>query len=451
MPSRYFGTGIAAHHPGSPSTLEIAALLAAILAASVTMRAGIGHIATGIGTLVLFSLLVRARLASDTDNWGRAAGGFLCWTLACLLLATIRLDMVAPSFREMTYLAASYGLGLAALSAYHLAGRWMAPGKRAAASCGIVLAGDLERLEREGIAERLAAAGCAPNAVIAVRGPRVDPEAALARLAREIRTRPVDSVVLALDPHCPRTTRDVGELLRNLPVRLRLLPDAATAALLRAPASALAADEALDLRPFRTLPAESWAKAILDRSMAAILLIGLSPLLSLISAAIRIESSGPAIFRQTRSGRGGRPFQILKFRTMRVMEDGPEIRQATAADERVTRVGRLLRRSSLDELPQLLNVLHGEMSRVGPRPHALAHDRHYAALIDGYAMRQLVKPGLTGWAQVSGLRGETRDADAMRSRVEHDLWYIANWSLRLDAAILVRTLALVARPGRGAY
>jgi lipopolysaccharide/colanic/teichoic acid biosynthesis glycosyltransferase len=143
-----------------------------------------------------------------------------------------------------------------------------------------------------------------------------------------------------------------------------------------------------------------------------------------------------------RRGFGGQTFGILKFRTMRVLENGPDIRQAQRNDPRVTPLGAVLRRSSLDELPQLWNVLRGEMSLVGPRPHALAHDNHYDALISTYAMRQHVKPGITGWAQVNGHRGETREIGAMRARVEHDLWYIKNFSLWLDVRILLWTAAL---------
>jgi undecaprenyl-phosphate galactose phosphotransferase/putative colanic acid biosynthesis UDP-glucose lipid carrier transferase len=169
------------------------------------------------------------------------------------------------------------------------------------------------------------------------------------------------------------------------------------------------------------------------------LLIVLIPLFAVVALLIRLESSGPVIFRQRRKGFTGREFTIFKFRTMNVLEDGSVIAQARRNDPRVTRVGRVLRATSIDELPQLLNVLLGHMSIVGPRPHALAHDDGYAKLIAKYAFRQHVKPGLTGWAQVNGFRGETAHLELMEQRVDCDLWYIKNWSFWLDLRILVLT------------
>jgi exopolysaccharide biosynthesis polyprenyl glycosylphosphotransferase len=180
-------------------------------------------------------------------------------------------------------------------------------------------------------------------------------------------------------------------------------------------------------------------KRAMDLVLAAGLLCVFSPLLLLIAILIRLDSPGPILFRQTRLGLNGRPFDILKFRSMSVLENGDRIVQATRNDPRITRVGRILRKASLDELPQLVNVLKGEMSLVGPRPHARAHDEHYEKLIEIYRLRQTVKPGITGWAQVHGLRGETPTLASMRERVEHDVWYARNLSLALDIEILVRT------------
>jgi undecaprenyl-phosphate galactose phosphotransferase/putative colanic acid biosynthesis UDP-glucose lipid carrier transferase len=163
-----------------------------------------------------------------------------------------------------------------------------------------------------------------------------------------------------------------------------------------------------------------------------IALVVLAPLMLLTALAVKLDSAGPTIFRQRRIGFDGLTFFIYKFRTMSVMEDGPQIVQTRQRDPRVTKVGRLLRQSSIDELPQLLNVLKGDMSLVGPRPHAIAHDDHYGAAISSYAYRHHVKPGITGWAQVNGQRGETRQIADMAKRVELDLWYVNNWSLFLD-------------------
>ncbi|PTM62115.1 undecaprenyl-phosphate glucose phosphotransferase [Phreatobacter oligotrophus] len=185
---------------------------------------------------------------------------------------------------------------------------------------------------------------------------------------------------------------------------------------------------------------EVMLKRALDLALGSFALFMFTPVLLVIAIAIKLDSSGPVLFRQRRLGFNQREFQIVKFRTMTVMDDGDVVRQATRNDQRVTRVGRVLRRWNLDELPQLLNVLAGQMSLVGPRPHAIAHDREFDDRIALYARRHNVKPGITGWAQVHGLRGET-DTDAkMKARVEHDLFYIDNWSILLDIEILFRTV-----------
>jgi lipopolysaccharide/colanic/teichoic acid biosynthesis glycosyltransferase len=165
---------------------------------------------------------------------------------------------------------------------------------------------------------------------------------------------------------------------------------------------------------------------------------------------IKLDSPGPILFRQKRCGFNGRHYYVWKFRTMSVLEDGPSVNQAEQSDYRVTSVGKLLRRASIDELPQLLNVLEGTMSLVGPRPHAVAHDNRFNQVMRNYAFRHHVKPGLTGWAQVHGHRGPTPTIAHIRRRVECDLWYIDNWSLRLDVEIIGRTIFEVMR-GRNAY
>jgi len=169
------------------------------------------------------------------------------------------------------------------------------------------------------------------------------------------------------------------------------------------------------------------------------------PLFLMAAIAIKLDSDGPIIFRQRRNGFNAKEFVIFKFRTMTVVEDGAAITQACRGDHRATRVGKFLRRSSIDELPQLLNVLKGDMSLVGPRPHAIAHDKEYKGHIADYGFRHHIKPGITGWAQVNGLRGETRSLEKMTERVKLDLWYINNWSLGFDINILARTCFEVLR------
>jgi putative colanic acid biosynthesis UDP-glucose lipid carrier transferase len=184
---------------------------------------------------------------------------------------------------------------------------------------------------------------------------------------------------------------------------------------------------------------EHAAKRCIDVVGAAVTLIALLPLLTLVALAIKLDSHGPILFKQQRGGFNGKRFKIYKFRTMSVLEDGPSIVQAQIADKRITRLGALLRKTSIDELPQLLNVLEGTMSLVGPRPHAVAHDDQFNKVVRNYAFRRRVKPGLTGWAQVNGCRGPTPTTALIEQRVEHDLWYIDNWSLRLDFTILFLT------------
>jgi putative colanic acid biosynthesis UDP-glucose lipid carrier transferase len=192
------------------------------------------------------------------------------------------------------------------------------------------------------------------------------------------------------------------------------------------------------------------AKRCIDIVAAGAGLLALSPLLAVVAIMIKLDSPGPVLFRQRRRGFNGGCFQIYKFRTMSVLEDGPTIAQAQCSDSRVTPLGKWLRRTSIDELPQLLNVLEGSMSLVGPRPHALAHDTQFDMVVRNYAFRHRVKPGLTGWAQVNGCRGPTPTPRDIERRVEHDLWYIDNWSFGLDLAIMLQTIVEVMR-GRNAY
>ena len=169
-------------------------------------------------------------------------------------------------------------------------------------------------------------------------------------------------------------------------------------------------------------------------------LIAAAPFMAIIAVLIKLDSPGPVFFRQRRYGFNRKPFRILKFRTMSTLDDGAVVNQATRHDPRVTRVGRWLRRLNLDELPQLLNVIRGEMSLVGPRPHAIAHDHEFEKVVDSYACRHNVKPGITGWAQVHGFRGETNTPDKIERRLEYDLYYIENWSLARDVWILFWTV-----------
>jgi undecaprenyl-phosphate galactose phosphotransferase/putative colanic acid biosynthesis UDP-glucose lipid carrier transferase len=242
-------------------------------------------------------------------------------------------------------------------------------------------------------------------------------------------------------------------ILRSLtlvPRAVLVVPDEHTAQLLRHPLSIAGNEIAIDVQKVPMSSLGRTVKRVNDILLSLFAIAFLTPLFIPIIAAIKCDSRGPILFRQMRNGYQGRMFRILKFRTMTVMEDGDIINQACQNDLRVTRVGRWLRKTSLDELPQLFNVLRGEMSLIGPRPHARAHDSFYSKLIDNYEVRQHVKPGITGWAQVNGLRGETQTLDLMYRRIELDLWYAKNCSMLLDLRILGRTVLEVVRP-RNAY
>ena len=184
-------------------------------------------------------------------------------------------------------------------------------------------------------------------------------------------------------------------------------------------------------------------KRLSDVVLSIIILTLISPVLLIIAVAVKLGSPGPIIFKQHRYGLNGERILVYKFRSMTVTENGGEIKQAQKNDTRITPLGAFLRRSSLDELPQFINVLQGRMSIVGPRPHAVAHNELYRKLIKGYMVRHKVKPGITGWAQVSGYRGETDTLDKMQGRIDYDLDYLRNWSLQLDLHIILKTIRLV--------
>ena len=194
----------------------------------------------------------------------------------------------------------------------------------------------------------------------------------------------------------------------------------------------------LNESPHTAYPTAATTKALLDRAIALLAIFALSPLLLATAAAVKLSSPGPVLFKQKRHGWNGKIIKVWKFRSMRQHNDA-QVKQASREDPRITRVGRFIRRTSIDELPQLFNVLQGHMSLVGPRPHAVAHNDYYTGKIDAYMARHRIKPGITGLAQISGCRGETETLDKMEKRVELDLAYINNWSLWLDIKILVKT------------
>jgi len=267
--------------------------------------------------------------------------------------------------------------------------------------------------------------------------------ARLREVTRYVRDKNIDEIIVAIPWRLTDLLRKVENELRVLPVPVTLVPDTMTGRVLDHPLSELGPTKAVQLQRAPLNAMQRNLKQAIDRILAATSLALLAPFLAVITAAIRLESSGPAFFLQTRVGFNGRPFKIYKFRTMSTLDDGPVIVQATKNDRRITHLGALLRKLSIDELPQLLNVLRGDMSLVGPRPHALAHDNEYDRLIATYAIRHKMKPGITGWAQVNGFRGETPELGMMKRRVESDLWYIESWSPWLDIRIMLLTVIRV--------
>ena len=257
------------------------------------------------------------------------------------------------------------------------------------------------------------------------------------------RTSDVQEVMLFVDPEHMSNVRWIARRLRVLPLPVTLVPFGTLALLFQRTRYDIGDTVAIELQRAALSPIEQVSKRAIDIVLSFVALIVLSPILLAAAIAIRLDFPGPALFRQTRHGFNGRPFRIYKFRTMTVMENGDVVQQAQKSDKRVTRVGRWLRQFSIDELPQLLNVCLGDMSLVGPRPHASAHERHFTSVIEKYAFRHHMKSGITGWAQVHGARGETDTIEKMQRRVELDIWYINNWSIWLDFSVMLRTVLVV--------
>jgi len=270
-------------------------------------------------------------------------------------------------------------------------------------------------------------------------------------LLEYVRKNRVDEIIIALPWRAGAHLQAILMKLKSIAAEVKLCPDAVAFEL-----PILGYDQVVGVPMLKVFerPLSGWGtlvKAAEDRVLAALFLLILSPLFLLIMLLIKLDSRGPVLFRQKRYGFNNDEFTVLKFRTMRVgAVDAGTVPQARRRDPRVTRMGIFLRRTSLDELPQFVNVLRGEMSLVGPRPHAVAHNIEYANLIDEYLGRHRVKPGITGWAQVNGLRGETETPDLMRLRVQHDLYYIENWSLLFDLKVIFLT-PFVGMINRNAY
>jgi putative colanic acid biosynthesis UDP-glucose lipid carrier transferase len=273
--------------------------------------------------------------------------------------------------------------------------------------------------------------------------PAADNLGTLERLADYVRANPVDVIYIALPMASqPRILR-LLEDLRDTTASIYFVPDIFVSDLIQARVDFIGELPVVAVCETPFFGFNGMVKRISDFALAGIILLGISPVMLAIALGVKLSSPGPVLFKQRRYGVDGRKIVVYKFRSMTVAEDGDVVRQATRNDARITKFGAFLRRTSLDELPQFINVLQGRMSVVGPRPHAVAHNELYRKLIRGYMIRHKVRPGITGLAQVNGMRGETDTVDKMKLRIEYDLNYLRNWSLALDLKIVLQTVAVV--------
>jgi len=272
----------------------------------------------------------------------------------------------------------------------------------------------------------------------------------LAELAESVKAKKTDVIFIALPMRQVQRVVDLLDDLRDTTASIYFVPDIFVMDLIQSRTADISGVPVIAMCETPFLGSRGLIKRAMDIAISVLALVVVSPVLLIISLAVRLDSPGAAIFRQRRYGLDGHIIDVHKFRTMYVTEDGPQIQQATRDDARITRLGRFLRRYSLDELPQLFDVVRGEMSLVGPRPHAVAHNEEYRRLIKGYMVRHKVLPGITGLAQVNGCRGETSQLEDMKARIEYDLDYLRRWTPWLDLQILFRT-ALQLWTDRKAY
>jgi Undecaprenyl-phosphate glucose phosphotransferase len=259
-------------------------------------------------------------------------------------------------------------------------------------------------------------------------------------IVADCRAACADDVLLVPAEGQLQRTIDLMPFFSQLPASIHVIPRTVLDVFGTARPGKLGTSVTIQLVPRSLSTFDLFLKRAGDLALALIALVSLSPMLLIVAAAIKLDSRGPILFRQTRHGYNNVPIRIFKFRTMNVVEDDTSFKQATQADPRVTTLGRILRRTNIDELPQLLNVLLGDMSIVGPRPHPLALNEQYEHRLSPFMRRHNIKPGITGWAQVNGCRGATDTVEKMKRRLEFDLYYIDNWSLVFDIQIIILTL-----------
>jgi len=376
--------------------------------------------------------------------WNGASGVFLVFSF---FISTIFLLKISEDYSRATIMVQAVSVGLAVLCTRTM---WFSLLHSAIASGlvdarRVVLIGDPHHCSH--FSARAMATGIRTirsfdfptvGAYSSVPGPiQVRPDAR--QLVADCRPLRADDIVILISQQDVQSALALASALSDLPVDVHVVP--AGSADLMAVSRITQFGNMVTMRIFQSplTPFNRAIRRVFDVAAAIAGLILLSPLFVIVSLAIKFDSRGPVLFRQTRHGYNNEPIRVLKFRSMTVMEDGDNFRPAIRHDARVTRLGRILRRTSIDELPQLFNVLVGDMSIVGPRPHATAQNELFAEVISSFSRRHNVKPGITGWAQVNGYRGDTDTLEKMQRRVEHDLYYIDNWSLLLDLKIIILT------------
>lgn len=383
----------------------------------------------------------------------------VCWFTTGLLLAffafllKIGVAYSRGAFVAFYFLAPVGLLGARKLTKFTLAA---AVSRGAIGRRDIVLIGDFNELAALGPQDMLAFFGAAEvNRFTLSREDDASVRASadvriFDSVAGFVRRNDCREILLALPWNDSDRVEFVRDQIKTLPVAARLLPDMRVRSLTHYTSSARQRVLAIEIQRAPLSGLERFVKRAMDVCVATLALIFFLPVMALTAIAIKLDGPGPVIFRQNRKGFNGKQFVMFKFRTMTVQENGAIVAQAARDDPRVTGIGRLLRSASIDELPQLLNVLKGDMSLIGPRPHALAHDNYFENIVGDYAFRHHVKPGMTGWAQCNGARGATPSIEHISERVKLDLWYINNWSLWLDIQILIKTFFEVLRK-RNAY
>ncbi|HVL73041.1 MAG TPA: undecaprenyl-phosphate glucose phosphotransferase [Beijerinckiaceae bacterium] len=443
-PWRWFGWVVAA----CDVLLVAGAAVAAGVAYHLAVHAGTGEIVhhVSVGTVVglifvtINALMRRYRLGDFISASDRVRRPFATWNVAFLYTGALHFIARPETSLSRASVVLFYGAGLLVILLWR---HWLTGAVAAATRSGrisarrVVLVGDEAAIESFARRYRPWDLGfeIAGRAVVAEANEERDLDRAV-RLARAL--HPDDVFVLTPWAATDRIERIVDRFLA-LPVSIHLGPERVLDRFDRVQIVKVSTMATLCLARPPISGLEILGKRLSDIVMAAAGLLALMPLFALVALLIRLDGPGPVLFRQQRWGFNQRPFSIVKFRTMRVHDDS-EVRQATQNDDRVTRIGRFLRRWNIDELPQLWNVLVGDMSIVGPRPHAVPHNQLYERRIGDYARRHNVKPGITGWAQVNGARGETDTDEKMRRRIEYDLHYIDNWSLLFDLRIIGLTL-----------